>query len=212
VNGALNTGHVNGVDLVTFADDVVLRDEDAVIPSKKVFERVETSELFSTDGVAHCDSVEPNIIQTAADAVRLDRDEFIVGPVTFIEPIRVTGDVHLKSLNGLNFPSDYVSLNGDQELLGSSFTVDRISVLQNIEFADGARLNGFNLTAECANAWLIDDNRAKLQSTKTFQGKLHFSKDISVKGTINKRTDFAREVVELAKGGTIHGKNVHRAV
>ena len=205
MDGELTAGHVNGVNLLNFANDVVLCDEDAVIPSKKIFDQLEISQLSSINGVIHSDSVSPDVVQTSADAVRLDRDEIITGPVTFIEPIRVTGNVYLSALNGRNFPNDYVTLDGDQELFGSSFTVNRISVLEGIEFAQGARLNGLNLSAECANTWMIDDDAVKLHSTKTFQGKLHFMEDISVNGTINKRSDFAQEVVELAKGGTIHG-------
>jgi len=152
VDGILNATDLNGVDPVAFSNDVVLLDVDAEIEAKKNFETLKVNLLTAPEII--CKSVHPDVIRTAAEAVKLDHNnEMVTGPVHF-EDLVVKGDVELSTLNGRSFPDGFLMLDGDQDL-PSSLVADRVSVLGDIQLLKGARINGLDLDAEIANTWMV---------------------------------------------------------
>lgn len=134
-----------------FIEDVVLVDVDANITSPKYFDQLETARL-STHSLSS-DSVYPDIISTARDAIRLDVSDIVNGTMVF-ETISVNRNVKVSKLNDQPFPSGFVTLDTDQEL-PDSMVVDKLIMLGDIILEDGARVNGFDLKAECANTWMV---------------------------------------------------------
>jgi len=137
--------------VTNFFKDVVLVDVDANITSPKNFERLETSRL-STHNLSS-DSVYPDIISTARDAIRLDVSDIVNRTMVF-ETVIVHRNVKVSKLNDQPFPSGFVTLDTDQEL-PDSMVVDKVVMLGDIILEDGARVNGFDLKAECANTWMV---------------------------------------------------------
>lgn len=134
-----------------FVEDVVMMDIDANITSRKNFDQLETTRL-STQNLSS-DSVYPDIISTARDAIRLDVNEIVNGTMVF-DSVTVNQNVKVFTLNDQPFPSGFVTLDTDQEL-PDSMEVERLIMLGDILLEDGARVNGFDLKAECANTWMV---------------------------------------------------------
>ncbi len=134
-----------------FIEDVVLVDVNANITSPKNFDQLETTGL-STHSLSS-DSVYPDIISTARDAIRLDVSDIVNGTMVF-ETISVNRNVKVSKLNDQPFPSGFVTLDTDQEL-PDSMVIDKVIMLGDIILEDGARVNGFDLKAECENTWMV---------------------------------------------------------
>ena len=143
---------MNDVDIKNFADDVVLVDVDANITSRKVFDKLETIAL-STRRV-QSDSVHPDVIGAAMQAIRLDINDTVNGTIQF-DAVEIERNIKSSTLNGQPFPSGYVTLDSNQEL-PESMVVDKITMLGDITLENGARVNGFDLKAECANTWTVN--------------------------------------------------------
>lgn len=126
-------------------------DVDANITSKKILFNVETP-LVSTHGLT-CDSVFPDVIGTALQAIRLDIDE-VVNRTVYFDEVEAISNVKSTMLNDLSFPADFVTLDGDQELF-NFMMVDKVVINGNITLGDETRVNGFDLNAECANTWMV---------------------------------------------------------
>lgn len=126
-------------------------DVDANITSKKILFNVETP-LVSTHGLT-CDSVFPDVIGTALQAIRLDIDE-VVNRTVYFDEVEAISNVKSTMLNDLSFPADFVTLDGDQELF-NFMMVDKVVINGNITLEDETRVNGFDLNAECANTWMV---------------------------------------------------------
>lgn len=129
----------------------MLADVDATIISKKSFDKIETP-LMSTLSLK-CHSVYPDVIDTAERAIRLDVND-IVNRTIQLDTVTVNRNVQSFSLNGLSFPSSFVTLDSEQSLPHST-EIDRLVMLGDIVLEDGAKVNGFNLKAECANTWMV---------------------------------------------------------
>ena len=142
---------VNGIDLAELAKDLVLVDSDANITARKIFQTLNTNRLTTTQ--VQCDSVGPDIAHTAAEAIRLDHNETVLGNLRF-EILRVQGDVHLSSLNGEPFPAGYITLDGDQKV-DSNLIADRIAMLGDIRLKKGALVNGVDIHEAYANTWMV---------------------------------------------------------
>lgn len=155
IEGALTVGELNGVDVKKFVEDVVLTDVDANITSLKNFDQLETTRL-STHSLSS-DSVYPDVISTARDAIRLDVNEIVNGTMVF-DSVTVNQNVKVFTLNDQPFPSGFVTLDTDQEL-PDSMEVDRLIMLGDILLEDGARVNGMDLKAECDNTWMVTSNK-----------------------------------------------------
>lgn len=139
------------MDIKKFAEDVVLVDVDANITSRKVFENLATSKMST--GHVQSNSVFPDVINTATQAIRLDIDDTVNGTIQFAD-VTIERNIKSSTLNGQPFPAGYVTLDSSQEL-PDSMVVDKIVMLGDIILEDGARVNGFDLNAECANTWMV---------------------------------------------------------
>ena len=149
----MSVERLNGVDVVAFANDVVLRDEDAVITGRKVVDNLRVHNL-TTDRL-NCASTLPDVIFAAEKVIRLDQDQTVEATIVFDEDLIVDGHVHLAGqLNGHSFPDGYFLLDVDQEL-PFNYSVDSITMLGDVEFVPGARIEGLDLKAECDNTWMV---------------------------------------------------------
>ena len=72
----------------------------------------------------------------------------------FSHRLTVNQNVKVFTLKDQPFPSGFVTLDTDQEL-PDSMEVERWIMLGDILLEDGARVNGFDLKAECANTWMV---------------------------------------------------------
>jgi hypothetical protein len=135
--------------------------------------------------------------------------------------------VKVFTLNDQPFPSGFVTLDTDQEL-PDSMEVDRLIMLGDIVLKDGARVNGFDLNAECVNTWMVSANEQffvgnslfklsctlqvdgdeKIQSHKIFQGQIELLANLTVSQKVNGVPDFGQEVVMLANVGPLYGNLV----
>lgn len=149
---------LNGVDVIEFSRDVVLRDDDAVITGRKSVENVHIWHL-STDSI-QCQHVSPDIMFAANKSIRLDQDQSIEATIIFDE-VMVDGDVHLEGqLNGHSFPDGYILRDIDQEL-PFEYMIEKLVTRGDIELGDDALVDGYNLKAECANTWMVSRKMSK---------------------------------------------------
>lgn len=73
----------------------------------------------------------------------------------YFDTVEVIWNVQSAMLNNLSFPADFVTLDSEEEL-PNFMVVDKVVMLgRNITLEDGARVNGFDLKAECANTWMV---------------------------------------------------------
>lgn len=133
-------------------DEVVLVDVDANITSRKVFEEVEAAQLLA--GSVQCDTVYPDVLTTTAQAIRVDVSG-TVNRTLYFDTLAIKRNIQLATLNGQSFPSGFITLDSDQEL-PESLTLEKLVMLGDITFEDGARVNGYDLSAECANTWMVN--------------------------------------------------------
>lgn len=151
----MQIGDLNGVDLNSFAQDLVLKDVAANITAKKIIENLEAL-VLKTQHI-ESDSIYPDITGTAEQAIRLDMNDTVTRTIQF-ETIEVNRNVQVGTLNSLPFPDGFVTLDSEQELPSSS-AVESIEMLGDIILIDGARVNGFDLKAEYNNTWLVIKKR-----------------------------------------------------
>lgn len=200
VVGALNVAELNNVNIKKFLDDLVLLDVDANITAKKNFIDLKTARL-STRNLSS-NSVYPDVMGTARQAIRLDVNDTVNGTIVFAT-VMVSKNVQTSRLNNQHFPSGFVSLDGDQEL-SETLEVDKITMLGDILLEDGARVNGLDLKVECTNTWMVDGDEI-VESNKVFQGQIEMLGNLRVAQKVNGVPDFSQEVISLATDGIIHG-------
>lgn len=149
--GELTVERLNGVDVIEFAEDVVLHDSDAVITGRKSVDDAHFRQLSA--GHIQCQNVVPDIMFAADNIIRLDRDQLVKATIIFDE-IVVDGDVQLGGrLNGHSFPDGYLLLDVDQEL-PFDYTIDHLVTRGDIELGKDALVDGYHLKAECNNTWM----------------------------------------------------------
>lgn len=170
VVGALNVAELNNVNIKKFLDDVVLLDVEANITAKKNFIDLKTARLSTRD--LSSNSVYPDVMGTARQAIRLDVNDTVNGTIVFAT-VTVSKNVQTSRLNNQHFPSGFVSLDGDQEL-SETLEVDKITMLGDILLEDGARVNGLDLKVECTNTWMVDDFFQEFSWNLALQGVFIF--------------------------------------
>lgn len=139
-----------------------MKDVTANITARKFIKNLETP-LLTTYRI-QSESVHPDILGTAEQAIRLDINDTVNRTLQF-ETITVGRNVQSATLNSLPFPSGFVTVDSEQEL-PSSLEVDSIEMLGDIILKDGARVNGFDLVAEYNNTWMVRKHSIFGTSTK----------------------------------------------
>ena len=169
---------VNGIDLSTFAKDLILTTDRESINKLTFADKVIISNS-SIKNLVNNDSVF-SLERTFDGCLHLDGDQNITTDVKIVSNITVSKDINAQYINNFSFPTDFASLVANQ-----TFNADKI--FQDDAVSTDIVVNGSvnNLDINKFNDDIVTDSNGTIFGKKEIMGNMIVNGSLTTEGKIN---------------------------